>query len=71
MESEQGLIRDYMATTEPAGQAKLRFTPQIAAYLDQLVTGGLYGKNRTQVVEMLVRDQIVLLLEKGQLKRID
>lgn len=56
---------------ERAGEAKYRFSPQIANYLDQLVATGLYGKNRTEVVEMLVRDHILRLLKDGDLKRSD
>jgi hypothetical protein len=58
-----------MAATDGLAEVKYRFTPQVAAYLDQLLATGLYGRNRTAAVEMLVRDQIVLLLEKNQLRR--
>jgi hypothetical protein len=49
-----------------ATEIKYEVDEEIGFYLDQL-RGGLYGKNRTQVLRMLVRDQIVLLKEKGRL----
>ena len=58
-----------MAATDGLAEVKYRFTAQVAIYLDQLLATGLYGRTRTQTVEMLVRDQIVLLLEKNQLRR--
>jgi len=59
-----------LRSNEGAGETKYRYSKQVAAYLDQLLATGLYGKTRTEVVETLVRDQIVLLIEKRQLRRL-
>jgi len=46
---------------------KYEVDEEMGFYLDQL-RGGLYGNDRTKVLRMLVRDQIVLLKEKHQLQ---
>ncbi len=44
-------------------------TPGIAQYLDDLVTGGLYGKGRAEAAERLVARGIEALLRDGTLAR--
>ena len=54
-----------------AGESKFRPSKSIAAYIEQLRVSGLYGKTKTDVMHMLVRDQILLLIEKGQLQKLE
>ena len=54
-----------------AGETKYRPSKKTAQYLDQLKGMELYGKNRTEVVRTVIRDHILVLLERGVLKRIE
>ena len=46
-------------------------TPQVRSYLEQLVQGGLYGKNRTEAAERLLTRSIEMLIRDGVLKRFE
>ena len=50
-----------------AKEIRYEVDEELGFYLDQL-KGTLYGKDRTKVLRMLVRDQIVHLKNEGQLK---
>lgn len=54
---------------ETAKSVKFEITDQIRFYFRQLKAGGLHGDHPTDIVKFLVRDQIVVLLEKDQLQR--
>ena len=43
-------------------------TPHVRAYLEALVSGGLYGKNAPEAAERLISRSIELLIRDGTLK---
>jgi hypothetical protein len=46
---------------------KFEISEPMRFYFRQLKAGGLHGDVPTEIVRTLVRDQILLLVEKGQL----
>ena len=54
---------------EKLGAVNFTLDAETAAYLDDLVKTGLYGKNRTTVVRTLLGQMIELLIEKGRIKQ--
>jgi hypothetical protein len=44
---------------------KISTTPKVAAYLNQLVAGGLYGKTRPEAAERLIAKGVENLLREG------
>ena len=51
-------------------EVRIRTTPAVIGYLDDLVSGQLHGKNRAEVAEQLVRNGIVQLIDKGTLRSV-
>jgi hypothetical protein len=45
-------------------------TPQITAYLDQLVLTGFYGKNYAEAAERLIADVLRGFVEAGKLRKL-
>lgn len=60
-----------MASRPPNAQksviVKIRTTPQVKAYLEQLVAHGLYGKTAPEVANTLVSRGIEALIQNGHL----
>ena len=50
---------------------KVSTTPLAAAYLDELVATGLYGKTQPEAAERLITRSLEALVESGVLKRKD
>lgn len=48
---------------------KLSTTPQVCGLLDKLAEQGLFGKNRSEVAEQLLREKLRELTEGGWLAR--
>jgi hypothetical protein len=48
--------------TEPI---KLSTTPEVCAQLDKLIATGLFGKNRSEAAEQLLREKLRELLVQG------
>ena len=48
-------------------EVTIRTTPPVAAYLDDLVQTGLYGKSRSEAAERLVTRGIEALISEGTL----
>ena len=48
-------------------EVTIRTTPPVAAYLDELVQTGLYGKSRSEAAERLVTRGIEALISEGTL----
>jgi hypothetical protein len=49
---------------------KLSTNEPLLDYLEELVLGGLYGKNSTEVAERLIAKGIQDLIKEGQLEKI-
>lgn len=50
-------------------EVTIRTTPPVAAYLDDLVQTGLYGKSRSEAAERLVTRGIEALISEGTLAK--
>ena len=50
-------------------EVTIRTTPPVAAYLDELVQTGLYGKSRSEAAERLVTREIEALISEGTLSK--
>ena len=50
-------------------EVTIRTTPPVAAYLDDLVQTGLYGKSRSEAAERLVTREIEALISEGTLTK--
>ncbi len=51
-------------------EIKLRTTPQVAKYLDELLQSGLFGKTRPEVAERLITQEIQALINDGKLSKL-
>lgn len=51
-------------------QFTISTTPQITAYLEQLVLTGFYGKNYAEAAERLVADALRGFVETGRLRKL-
>lgn len=51
-------------------EVRIRTTPKVVGYLDDLVNEQLYGKSRAEVAEQLVRSGIDQMIDKGTLQRL-
>jgi len=51
-------------------QVTISTTPQVLAYLSQLVATGLYGKNLAEAAERIVVKSVESLLKEGILKSV-
>jgi hypothetical protein len=51
-------------------QVTVSTTPPVNSYLEELVLGGLYGKNPAEAAERLMTRGIEDLISRGVLKRI-
>ena len=56
----------------PIDSEKIRVTttPTVRAYLEELVKGGLYGKNAAEAAERLIARGIESLINDGALRRL-
>lgn len=52
-----------------SNKISLTTTPVVLAYLEQLVAGGLYGKNNAEAAERLLARGIEALIKDGSLQR--
>jgi hypothetical protein len=53
----------------PTEELTLATTPQVVAYLKQLLKSGLYGKNPAEAAERLLSRTLEQLLNDGKIKR--
>ena len=53
----------------PTEQFTISTTPQVGAYLDQLLETGFYGKNRADAAEKLITSTLKQMLRDGELSQ--
>lgn len=58
--------RNILQTT----QFTVSTTPQVTAYLEQLVLTGFYGKNYAEAAERLIADALEEFVETGKLQKL-
>jgi hypothetical protein len=51
----------------PTVQFTISTTPQVGAYLDQLLATGFYGKNRADAAEKVITSTLKQMLRDGEL----
>lgn len=59
------------ANALPSVKITLTTTPQVRSYLEQLVRGGLYGKNTAEAAERLLTQALTTLVKDRVLQPVD